>query len=236
MSSITTPGPGSGPPATATPVPGSSSSTPLPSSAYDADDDSSPRNIHLSIPTRFLLLPGTAILVGTTLGLVRGSRVASLRFLAENAHRPPTTVRGWYFYNKTKNYRVMMAGLKMAALDAGRLGATAAAWVGVEEAVSRAGEGWEDVSEVAAGTGTAALFSAVYRLPRKVAYRTVALGLLVGCSLSALRASRRYLVRMRDERAALAAADPAATADADSAVTTRLGAAHVEAPSDAKKT
>jgi hypothetical protein len=39
-----------------------------------------------------------------------------------------------------------------------------------------------------------------------VAYRTVALGTVVGCSLSALRVSRSYLVGLRDERAAAARA------------------------------
>lgn len=44
--------------------------------------------------------------------MIRGGRAAGLRFLAENAHNPPKTVRGWYFYNKTKNYRMMWAGLR----------------------------------------------------------------------------------------------------------------------------
>ncbi|KAH8105943.1 hypothetical protein BXZ70DRAFT_872790, partial [Cristinia sonorae] len=85
--------------------------------------------IRLTIPSRYYLLPGAAITVGTTIGLFRGSRTASLRFLAENAHRPPTTVQGWYFYNKTKNYRVILGGLKGAAADAFRLGITAGGWV-----------------------------------------------------------------------------------------------------------
>lgn len=131
-----------------------SSAPAAPSPSPDA-----PRQIRLSIPARYYLLPGTAVLVGTTLGLLRGSRAARLRFLAENAHRTPTTVRGWYFYNKTKNYRVMMAGLKMAGLDAGRLAASALGWVAVEEGMARVG--LEGGKEVGAGLATAAVFSAV---------------------------------------------------------------------------
>jgi hypothetical protein len=67
--------------------------------------------------------------MGTAIGLVRGSRAAGLRFLAENAHRPPTTVRGWYFYKKTKNYKMMLGGLSKAGTDAAKLGFTALAWV-----------------------------------------------------------------------------------------------------------
>ncbi|KIP07028.1 hypothetical protein PHLGIDRAFT_55545, partial [Phlebiopsis gigantea 11061_1 CR5-6] len=92
-------------------------------------DVSKPSPIRVTIPERLYLLPGAAIILGTTIGLFRGSRRASLRFLAENVHRPPTTVQGWYFYNKTKNYRVIMGGLKEAGLEAARLGTTAAGWV-----------------------------------------------------------------------------------------------------------
>jgi hypothetical protein len=139
--------------------------SPTDTNTNDPDPDAyafaaTPRQLRFNVPERLYLLPGTALIAGTTLGLVRGSRAASLRFLAENAHRPPTTVQGWYFYNKTKNYRVMMAGLRMAALDAGRLAATAAGWVGIEEGMRRVG-GAAEAREAVAGLGTAAVFSAV---------------------------------------------------------------------------
>ncbi|KAI0921774.1 hypothetical protein AcW2_006649 [Taiwanofungus camphoratus] len=143
------------------------------------------RTIRLTVPERYYLLPGAGILAGTTIGLLRGSRLASLRFLAENVHRPPTTVKGWYFYNKTKNYRVMMGGLREAGVQALRLGTTAAGWVCIEEACARLG--WGDVSEVAAGLGTAGVFAAVYRLPWKAARRTMVLGVMIGAAARGLR-------------------------------------------------
>ena len=97
------------------------------------------------------------MLVGTAIGIVRGSRAAGLRFLAENAHRPPRTMEGWYFYYKTKNYRMMLAGLREAGRHAGKLGFTALGWVTLEEGLKRAG--WEDVSEIGAGIGSAAVFA-----------------------------------------------------------------------------
>ena len=115
--------------------------------------------LRIRVPDRWYLLPGAAILVGTTIGLVRGSRIASLRFLAENAHRPPTTLQGWYFYNKTKNYRVMLGALKAAGSHASKLTVTAVGWIAIEEACKKVGLG--DVEEVAAGLGTAGIFSAV---------------------------------------------------------------------------
>ena len=45
-------------------------------------------------------------MTGATLGFVAGFYTAATRsglvFMAENAHRRPNTVQGWYFYNKTK--------------------------------------------------------------------------------------------------------------------------------------
>lgn len=126
---------------------------------YD-DDRPQPRQIRVTVPQRFYILPGAAIVLGATLGFVRGSRRASLRFLAENVHRPPTTVQGWYFYNKTKNYRVLMGGLKESGLDAVKLGTTATGWVCVEEGMSRLDLPWaQNLKEVVAGVGTAGIFS-----------------------------------------------------------------------------
>ncbi|THV05510.1 hypothetical protein K435DRAFT_602763, partial [Dendrothele bispora CBS 962.96] len=82
--------------------------------------------------SRAVALPLTAFAVGATIGFVRGARATGLRFLAENAHRPPRTVRGWYFYNKTKNYRVLLGGMKSAAKESSKLIATSLVWVGVE--------------------------------------------------------------------------------------------------------
>ncbi len=117
--------------------------------------------VRINIPRRYYLLPGAAVLTGISIGLFRGSRTASLRFLAENAHRPPKTVRGWYLYNKTKNYRVLLGGLKEAGADATKLGLTAAAWVALEEGCTSLGLGLDDFREVVAGLGTGTLLGAV---------------------------------------------------------------------------
>lgn len=122
-------------------------------------DASEKKTIRLTIPPRFYLVPGTAIIMGTIIGLTRGARKTSLQFLAENVHRPPTTVQGWYFYNKTKNYKVMLGGLKGAGLEASRLGLVAFSYVGIEEGLQQLG--WGEAKEVGAAIGTAGFFSAV---------------------------------------------------------------------------
>ncbi|GJE84118.1 hypothetical protein PsYK624_001930 [Phanerochaete sordida] len=173
------------------------------SSGAAPDDESSnkPQQIHIHIPPRFYLLPGTAIILGTTIGLFRGSRRASLRFLAENVHRPPTTVQGWYLYQKTKNYRVILGGLKEAGADALRLGTSAAAWVCFEEGAARLGEDVANFKEVIAGLGTSVVFSLAYRLPRKAAGRAAILGLMIGGSLRGLQWAQAQLRVNAIERA-----------------------------------
>lgn len=115
--------------------------------------------IRLSIPPRLMVVPATAFIVGCAIGMVRGGRNASLRFLAENAHRPPTTVQGWYFYKKTKNYKVMWGALKEAGRESVKVTALAASYVGVEEGLERVG--WGKGKHVGAAVGTAAIFSVV---------------------------------------------------------------------------
>jgi hypothetical protein len=52
-------------------------------------------SISLHLPPRLLVLPPVALALGAFVGLSRGGSRARLRFLAENAHRQPTTVQGW---------------------------------------------------------------------------------------------------------------------------------------------
>jgi hypothetical protein len=127
----------------------------------EGSDEDAPTAIHVNIPPRIYLLPTVATAVGICLGAIRGSREESLRFLAENAHRRPTTVQGWYFYNKTKNYRVLLAGLKGSGREAAKLGGIALGWVGLEEGCRRIGGEVEEWSAVVAGGGTAAVVSGI---------------------------------------------------------------------------
>ncbi|TFK55890.1 hypothetical protein OE88DRAFT_1616147, partial [Heliocybe sulcata] len=98
-----------------------------------------PIRINLDIPSKLYMVPLLSFALGTMIGVQRGSKVASMRFLAENAHRPPKTVRGWYFYQKTKNYKVMWAALKEGGRIGSRLGLITLGWMGTEEGLRRAG-------------------------------------------------------------------------------------------------
>lgn len=110
-----------------------------------------------SIPPRHLMLTSAAAMAGLSIGLIRGSRNASWQFLAENAHRAPTTVQGWYFYKKTKNYKMMLEGLKQGAKDGVRLGIMMVCFVGIEDGIERVG--WGRVKDIGAGLGSSVLFA-----------------------------------------------------------------------------
>jgi hypothetical protein len=64
-------------------------------STTDDDTQSFTEKWSVHLPRRLLILPPTALLLGAFIGVSRGGTRARLRFLAENAHRQPTTIQGW---------------------------------------------------------------------------------------------------------------------------------------------
>ncbi|CAD0098324.1 unnamed protein product [Aureobasidium mustum] len=103
------------------------------------DSTRPPPNDRLSIPFNWRL-PLTTVLAsfaGFGLGLTHGGQLSGLRFRAENAHRLPTSQVGWYLYHKSKNYHIMLGGIK----EGFRMGARLSFWTAIffvfEEAVDR---------------------------------------------------------------------------------------------------
>jgi len=116
----------------------------------------------LSIPfgIRFPAATGVAFVTGLSMGLSHGAKTAGLRFRAENSHRFPTTSTGWYLYHKSKNYHMMLGGIKEGL----KMGSKIAFWAGgfflVEEAVDRLRGTKDFVSTVVAGLSISGGFSA----------------------------------------------------------------------------
>lgn len=116
----------------------------------------------LSLPFYFRLPIASAVsfLTGMALGLSHGSQSAGLRFRAENAHRLPQTPTGWYLYHKSKNYHMMLGGVKEGFKMGGKVGVWVGGFFTVEEAVDRLRGGRRDVlSTVVAGLSIAGGFS-----------------------------------------------------------------------------
>lgn len=109
--------------------------------SHDNDEDArSIIRFNVSDPT-LLLIPTSAATFGFVSGLLSGAKKSSLQFLAENAHRQPTTLQGWYFYNKTKNYHVALGGVRAGLFTAAKLGAWTSGFVAMKEGASKAGLG-----------------------------------------------------------------------------------------------
>ena len=124
---------------------------------------------------RLSMFPSQRILAATTIGftagglsgLFQGSNMAGLRFRAENAHRLPSTATGWYLYHKSKNYHIMLGGIKKGFKEGMRIGSMVGFFILSEDAVDRL-RAWyargemkrKDVgSTVVAALGTSAVFS-----------------------------------------------------------------------------
>jgi hypothetical protein len=143
------------------------------------------RQHRLGLPTANRLLLGAAFgsSIGMILGASHGGRREGLRFRAENAHRLPTSQKGWYFYHKSKNYAAMLGGVKEGLRMGLRTGLWVAGFIYLEAAAdhNRGYGGQQDVlSTTMAGVVTAALWSAWHRFPAATTVRTGKLGLKIG--------------------------------------------------------
>ncbi|KAJ4352027.1 uncharacterized protein N0V89_007373 [Didymosphaeria variabile] len=168
----------------------------------------SPERLGMPFDRRLLLATFTSFSCGSMLGYLNTSRLASLRFRAENAHRLPISQPGWYLYHKSKNYYKLKHGITAGL----RSGVFLAAWTSiffvVEESLDvfrgtwRAGrtigemEGVSELdidkvntgveksrdflSSVVAGMVTGGLWSAWNKFPVLTAARTIRMGLFAG--------------------------------------------------------
>jgi hypothetical protein len=109
--------------------------------------------------TRVFLISSMGGFWGFSMGAFLGAKHSGLQYLAENAHRLPTTVQGWYFYHKTKNYRMMLGGVKRGMRFAAKTGGMCFMYGAIEAGLDEA-RGEADVfNSVAAGMTTGTLFS-----------------------------------------------------------------------------
>ena len=137
----------------------------------------------LSIPFGFRFPSATtlAFITGVSLGLSHGSKMSGLRFRAENSHRFPTTSTGWYLYHKSKNYHMMLGGIKEGV----KMGSKVAFWAGsfflVEEAVDHLRGSKDFMSTLIAGLSISGGFSAWSEYLLSPKWKPIKLTLLGPC-------------------------------------------------------
>lgn len=115
----------------------------------------------LSTKPRLILMTSMGGFWGFSMGAFLGARQSGLQYLAENAHKLPTTVQGWYFYHKTKNYRMMLGGVKRGIRFAGKTGGLCLLYGSLEAALDDVRGEADVVNSVTAGVATGAIFSAL---------------------------------------------------------------------------
>lgn len=156
------------------------------------------------------LLPMSAFGVGMLSGFISAGKRAGVVFMAENAHRLPDTVQGWYFYSKTKNYRVILGAVKGGLKQGTRLGLWVTAFCLAERSSEIARNAllrefssdrdraakvvghWADGA--LAGVGTASAAAVLYRLPKPAVLRMFQLGLLAGAFTGGIRDVQEHMV------------------------------------------
>jgi len=118
-----------------------------------------PNRLSLAPSRRIAMAATSAALIGGALGMSHGANTTGLKFRAENAHRLPTSQQGWFLYHKSKNYAVMLGGVKEAARMSTRLAIWSILFLGVEEIVDRSRHSRDALSTLCAGLTTAGAFS-----------------------------------------------------------------------------
>jgi hypothetical protein len=124
-----------------------------------------PNRLSVHPQKRVLMACTAAGMIGAALGVSHGANVAGLKFRAENAHRLPTSQQGWFLYHKSKNYAVMLGGVREAARMSARLAAWTSLFLLIEEIVDRSRQSRDALSTLCAGLTTAGAFSLYSKSP-----------------------------------------------------------------------
>jgi hypothetical protein len=143
--------------------------TNLPPTYYNDQKQSEPTLVRAGLTTqpRLLLMTSIGSFWGFSMGALLGGRQSGLQYLAENAHKLPTTVQGWYFYHKTKNYRMMLGGVKRGIRFAGKTGGLCLLYGALEAALDDVRGEADIINSVTAGITTGTIFSALSKYLRQ---------------------------------------------------------------------
>lgn len=133
----------------------------------------------------------TAGLAGLVTGAHQGWTIASLRYLAENAHRMPTTKGAWYFYYKRKNYVVLKDAIVAGFRRSAKYALATGMFFGVEAFLDKQRKTIDMANTVAAAASTGLVYAAVSQLSRRQVLRSttgfIKFGILVGLAQDFMR-------------------------------------------------
>lgn len=88
-----------------------------------------------------------------------------MQYLAENAHRLPKNMEGWYFYHKRKNYRMIWGALQKGVMYSAKTGALVGLFEILEASADFYRGGADLLNSMMAGIASGAIFSVASMLP-----------------------------------------------------------------------
>lgn len=139
------------------------------------------------------------VLAGLSYGFLSGFhgtfKAAGLQYLAQNAHRLPTTKGGWYFYHKRKNYVVLKAALGSGFKGAFKFGGGAGLYFGSEAALDylRGDDHIDFLSTTASATTLGLLYSSIKIQGRRAKILAVRNAFYFGLVTGLIQDGLRYL-------------------------------------------
>ncbi|CAH7685788.1 hypothetical protein BY996DRAFT_7073675 [Phakopsora pachyrhizi] len=80
-----------------------------------------------------------AAIIGFASGATTSAKFSGLQFTAENLHRLPKTKADWYFFQKTKNYKVILGGIFGGFKVGAKLGFWTSGFCCLKEAFTHSG-------------------------------------------------------------------------------------------------
>ncbi|KAG0254930.1 hypothetical protein BG011_005419 [Mortierella polycephala] len=125
---------------------------------------------------RIMLITVSASFWGFILGGAIGSRQSSMQYLAENAHRLPKNMEGWYFYHKRKNYRMIWGAVQKGAVYSAKTGALVGLFEVLEASADFYRGGADLFNSMMAGIASGGIFAVANKLPRQSTKHTLMLG------------------------------------------------------------
>ncbi|CAP59662.1 uncharacterized protein PODANS_1_870 [Podospora anserina S mat+] len=130
----------------------------------------------IRLPLATMLSFGTGFLVGAG----HGSKIASLQFRAEHAHKLPSTATGWYLYHKSKNYIAARGGLREGLKMGTKIGVWTTAVFSIEHMFDEYRGTADLFNTVTSMVTCAGVFSLWNRYSLPLAARTTKTALVVG--------------------------------------------------------
>ncbi|KAI7936068.1 hypothetical protein MJO29_015371, partial [Puccinia striiformis f. sp. tritici] len=123
-----------------------------------------------------------AMMIGFASGATTSGKLAGYQFMVENLHRLPRTRANWFFFQKTKNYKVILGGFKGGLKTGGKLGAWTAGFCTLKELFTLlpAIERRKSIAGALAGLNMALGASLFYQLRPTISPRRLLLGTLMG--------------------------------------------------------